>query len=248
VNPHFFDRLSDHVRNLVRSLESLASVEIEVAIVAPADSDSDVRQVLGIVADEKSAVIEAPNSQAVTDGSVLHELLHLERWWAHQIPRLVLCESHWDPTLERDLTRLDNNLEHLVIVPREVAEFRGRRKHWYDRMEQAWSQIGDDSVMSLRHRIENALQAWPLTSLLFSGTDLERLALMILAEMGKSEVAPRFASELLARRESKIEMVHFVFQELELPPQHVCLEILDVRKRKRHICHLRPARRTGGLP
>jgi hypothetical protein len=54
-------------------------------------------------------------------GVLLHELLHLQRWCVDGVPQLGLKPNHpFDRHLVEGIKDLENQLEHLIIVPMEV--------------------------------------------------------------------------------------------------------------------------------
>jgi hypothetical protein len=82
----------------------------------------------------RRAVIQVPDGGPPRDSaSVYHELLHLKRYFVDGIPKLVYCddahefESDADARLPQLFERLDNQIEHLFIVPHELARYRGAR-------------------------------------------------------------------------------------------------------------------------
>jgi len=69
--------------------------------------------------------------------SVFHELQHIRRVFLEGVPRITACEDFelWSPQLDTALAKLDNNLEHLVIVPRELEVYPERRAYWEIRVQ-----------------------------------------------------------------------------------------------------------------
>jgi hypothetical protein len=69
--------------------------------------------------------------------NILHELLHIHRYWVQHTPQLeplVDHESNWEIT-----RRIEDALEHLVIVPREANFGFAPRLQWHETAMLEWS-------------------------------------------------------------------------------------------------------------
>jgi len=72
-------------------------------------------------------IITAPN---VTHHILFHEGLHIERYWLDGVGRLESSEAASD-----GIYWLENDLEHVIIVPREIANFPTASCYWLEMQE-----------------------------------------------------------------------------------------------------------------
>lgn len=112
----YYGRLPADIRLLVDRVEDAAGIDIAVAV------DPEREDSMGVYIEETGATISIPNIEYFPDGAVLHEVLHIRRLLCEGIPRIVdnIRYASWKPETHAALRDLDNNLEHLVIVPEEL--------------------------------------------------------------------------------------------------------------------------------
>lgn len=117
MTPDFARALPGWLREFIDETEASIGFEIQVAV-------SPLREVMACEVDTGRAVILTPSREAFKAGSVLHELLHIQRILVDGVPRLLLADSYPDSPaalqIESSLVYNDNMLEHLVIVPIEL--------------------------------------------------------------------------------------------------------------------------------
>ncbi|RQH09597.1 hypothetical protein [Paraburkholderia dinghuensis] len=118
-----FAGLSVDLRELVGNIEHHAGRRIAVE-----------RTEIGKMAcdfDRHVAVIQVPDAGPPRVSSVFHELLHLKRYFVDGVPKLRRCGD--EHRLDDETTQfecLDSQIEHLFIVPRELARYRNARGYW----------------------------------------------------------------------------------------------------------------------
>ena len=86
--------------------------------------------------DETNATIFYRDVNALSDNGIVHELLHIHRYWVEGIPQLVPIsadERHWKLTSE-----IEGALEHLIIVPRELDFCPNRPGYWAETARNNW--------------------------------------------------------------------------------------------------------------
>lgn len=138
----YFARLPADLQTFVTLIESETGIDIEVEV----DDSRAGRHVgepdpPGCVVNEAEARLLIPFKNYFPDGSVLHELLHIHRFLVDRVPQIAVCEEYWSPELDNVFTQLDNNLEHLVIVPEELRRGPERRDRWVTVMQRVLNQI-----------------------------------------------------------------------------------------------------------
>lgn len=123
--------LPRHLRRLVDTIEARAGLLIDA---------TPHREKMACDFGRLHAVIQVPDGGPPRDSaSIYHELLHLKRYFVDGIPKLVYCDdahefaNDADARLPQLFARLDNQIEHLFIVPHELARYRSARCYWAGR-------------------------------------------------------------------------------------------------------------------
>jgi len=126
----YLDQLPEDLQLLVEKIEHTFGAPIAVAVDAEKAAES-AEQVdhLECNVDVHGAELLIPAPEHFPESSVLHELLHAQRFLLEGVPQIVACDDYlgWSPAFQTALTRLDNALEHLVIVPDELLQRPERR-------------------------------------------------------------------------------------------------------------------------
>jgi hypothetical protein len=95
---------------------------------------------------------------------VVHELLHVHRYWVEGVPQCQPVPEKFSPQILSYIGANENLLEHLMIVPRE-AEYGFDRSVWNGFAREKWNDYpwpshpgaGDRRVHSLRAKLETDL-------------------------------------------------------------------------------------------
>jgi hypothetical protein len=229
----FESRLSADVRALVRETEQF----IEAGIIVVVDSN---RTRMACNIDEQGAQILVADAAYFPDASVFHELQHIRRILVDGIPRLAAWEDYkeWSPHLSTYFTRLDNNLEHLTIVPIELRAYPDRREYWKGRLTRMIARLNTDEMpLCERHRF--AMLALLLAKEMLADEALENMVVDVLLEFNIEEQAERYYAEAIAALATKDQLACITFSYFALPIEAGCLEYLDSRNRRKDIVPLK---------
>lgn len=121
MEPAYKNALPAKARELVDRIETFAQREVRVIVdptryVSPTDPNP-TRPELDMSGGQ--ARIFLPTTHFEPNG-IVHELLHLERYWLEGIPQIVPVDrnakNRWQFT-----SSIEGSLEHQVIVPREKS-------------------------------------------------------------------------------------------------------------------------------
>jgi hypothetical protein len=231
MQPEFESRLGADVRALVRDTEQLIDAEITVTVDPKrARNSPDEPGRMGCAIDEYGAQILIGELTYFPDASVFHELQHIRRILVEGAPRLVVCEDFepWSPELSTAMTQLDNNLEHLVIVPIEMQRYPDRHAYWRNRLERLITSLEiNDMQQHDRHRI--AMLGLLLTEQMLPDANLRSKVVGVLRKWGIEDRAERYCAEAIAALVLKEQLVRTTFRYFELPTTVGCLEYLDSR-------------------
>lgn len=135
-------RLGSEIQALVEDIERHSGIEICVET-----NDSRISRNTGepdplaCVVNESEARLLVRSTTELSDGPVLHELLHIHRFLVDGVPQISVCDDRWSPDPERVFMQLDNNLEHLVIVPIEIQRIQERHALWVKKFRRILSQV-----------------------------------------------------------------------------------------------------------
>ncbi|MDO8417130.1 MAG: hypothetical protein Q7S87_13070 [Agitococcus sp.] len=116
----YFSRLSSDAKSIVNEIEGHIRKEISIKLGSNQFASVNVN----------SAVISIPNSDYFSDGPILHELLHLKRYYLEGVAQVEVYDLFRDKVHKDCVNYIDNDIEHLAIIPIEVAMYPQRREYW----------------------------------------------------------------------------------------------------------------------
>jgi hypothetical protein len=115
--------------------------------------------VLDIDADKQAITIWYGEGQ-LSSAMVSHELIHLRRDVIESIPKLA-PGAFASPSITGEVYFLENDLEHLLVIPEEIRIFPESEQHWADHYKstiQSASERGDQFALALHWaQIRNSL-------------------------------------------------------------------------------------------
>lgn len=157
---------------------------------------------------EPEPIIVVLDPDQTGDASILHELLHFRRYFLDYVPRMHLPTkglTEQGRHVAEQVSRLENDIEHLVIVPEQMALdhanlpfwIRGLRKH-LDRAPRGRAELRWHGMYAL-------LQAMTLND-----ADLVNRARDWIGFYGFREDAEAFCEEALSRLGDKAALVELI--------------------------------------
>lgn len=231
MEQRFLEKLNAETQRLVREIEEFASVEIEVRPTpAPSSGAAAHAKAVALLASEDGATLLYRDEQEFGTQSVLHELLHLHRYWVDFVPQLLPLE---DPDGDKTMIahQVENTLEHLVIVPKE-AEYglepyaqlnETTRKIWQD---YPWPDISEPWA-----RRKNAFLSWLTTRFLVNDAGVMAMAQQALTQEALLEEAKSFTDKIARVVGSKEHCISTAIRFLHIPRQEATLAYLDIRNK-----------------
>ena len=223
MQEEYLAKLSAYVVGVVHEVEQGSGVEIRVQKHAALNGQGALGLgKLRVVIEPPDVTIEAPTNGYFPDSGVFHEVLHIHRMLVEGVPRIVLSEDDADFGFERALLKLDEALEHLVIVPKELARYPDRLKHWSAAMQRTLSQVLPE-LPEAEQRIW-AQAHWPLVREALGGTAAMAAAEEVLQKLGAQQDANEFADALIALIGDKEQVVKMCFEWFGLPKCRAALE------------------------
>lgn len=230
MNREYLDRLPIDLHRMVAGIESESGMKIEVKI----DSSRAGRYFnepdpLACVVNEYKAQILIPSHDIFPEGAVLHELLHIQRFLVEGVPQLTVCENHWCPALEKVFTQVDNNLEHLVIVPKELIQRPERLDRWIAVMTRVLQHLKSVEI-DPADRAFLGIYSWVFIDHVLNHDDLREKYTSALAPLNLMERALEFSRVITPTLSSKESAVRAFVEQFNLSEEYLCLDYFDTRQ------------------
>jgi hypothetical protein len=229
LQTEYLNRLGDVVRSLVEKIEAQIGFEITVKVDAAEDlRPSSEHRGMRCEMDEYRAEIATASINYFPDASVFHELLHIRRFLVDGIPKLIVCDEYepWNPQLEKAILYLDNNLEHLVVVPIELREFPERRAYWEQGFEGQIRRLSTDDLAETDRRWTASLVSVSVQHLGL-GQQVREAADAIVQRVGAESLTRAYREILVATVWSKEHLARATFDCFDLPLPAACLEYIS---------------------
>lgn len=229
MQKEYLDRLAPDIRSLVEEIERACGVEVVVKVVPDrARNLPDEPDPLACKVHPYGAELLIPGPDYFPDGSVLHELLHVRRFLVEGVPCLTDCGTYepWNPHIRTSLTRQDNSIEHLIIVPEELLRRPERREHWERVMKRAWKELAGDGLDEVDRR-QAALANWVFIQHVLPDSAVLPCARAVLDCLDLSDLAQRFCKALVPVLSNKEMAVRVWCEHLAVPLEVASLEYLN---------------------
>lgn len=224
MEARFLETLPSKISALALRIEAYSGVEIQVTQYG--------RDVPACKVSECEAIIYFPRLDSIEPRKMLHELLHIERNWPQMIPQLFTSNDTSWPHVEM-IGKVDNALEHLVIIPREMDYGFEPFAPWNAKIRPKWQRGFWTEICHPDERRGNLLLSWLSVDFLATDGALRRLAQNALQEEGLLENAQEFSAAMRESLDQKDRMAASAVRFLRLPPESVTLDLFDVRARER---------------
>ncbi len=226
----YLSKLQHDTRLLVHKIEQYIADEINIKI------DQSRKDILACEVDKYGATILIPDADFFPDASALHELLHIRRFCLDKEPRLVVCDNHWTPVIETAITKLDNNLEHFVIIPQELKLRPERIYYWQSCMNKELENFySSNDIKDDQER--RALTYWAFIKHVLPENELIQKASMLIENLGITDRASQFFDAIIPYIDVKDKLVKVCFKHLDLPDDIGCLEYIDCKNK---LCYEKP--------
>jgi len=218
MNKKYFDQLLSDNKKLVLLIETHIGRDIAVREVP-------MRNNLGC--EIQNTTILTPEGE-FPDSSVLHELLHIRRFKVDGVPELVVCDAFnfGDPNFETRVTKLDNNLEHLFIVPEEISLRPDRITYWEARIIHA-IKTQENSGLDVRVHGCDAAVNWVFANHVFGDGSVVEKATKVIQKLNCEKIAKKLLSTLKQPTCNKEIFAETCLADLNLPSGSICLKYLD---------------------
>ena len=228
----FLHRLNAETQCLVRELEAFAASEIELrAAPAPSNQTTAAVRAVALIASETGATLLYRGEEEFQTPAVLHELLHLRRYWIDFVPQLVpVADPQGDKT--KIANQIENTLEHLIITPQEARYGFDPYVSLNETARQNWQAYPWSDITESWARRKMGLLNWLTTRLLVGDEDVKALARECLQQEGLFDEAENFAGKIERSKSSKERCISTAIRFLRIPRAEVEMIYLDVKNRR----------------
>jgi hypothetical protein len=204
----YLTRLGAPVQDFVLELEQLANIDI---LVVP-DSQLNYGGPFGqgnleVLIEESRCFVYAPTNGYFPDGAVRHELLHVKRFHIDGVPKLTTSVRQRGGISPDAMSRLDNAIEHIAIVPMELRLHPERLNHWAAVLQAVCSGLSD---VPREERSLAVCMHWTFLRHVLPGSMSAKNVRQFAIEHGLLEMADGFADQFLASA-TKEAAVQFLF-------------------------------------
>lgn len=229
MNKKYRGLLPSPVLDLVDRIESFANLEIGVEPNPyPLRSTDPNPNHLALSADNIGATILYRNLADIHPHAMLHELLHLERFWLEQVPQVVPVNQqmaeHWNITSE-----IENSLEHLIIVPREEQYGFEPFGYWTSTTRTNWGRYPWSTLTDKWARRKNCLLGWLSVRYLNKDPNVTAMAESALRKEGLRTEALHFAKVIIQHLSDKKKMLASTVRILGISEDEVAFLTLDIK-------------------
>ena len=174
----------------------------------------------------KSACVHIAGGE-VDPAGVTHELLHIERYWIEGVPMIIAR----NPANNHITSQIENTLEHLIIVPRELEYGFGDRTHWNTRSALRWQSYPNPMVNEMTQRL-NGFLGWLSVKEIVTDQSIVEVAKNLLKEQGLYDEAQRFHANIMKTIHHKQDALVTVLRFARLPPNAFQITKYDVPNKK----------------
>jgi len=222
--------LPSNIQRLVDEIENFAGCEIQLR---PNSSPliKTKQDVIGCTASETEAIIYFYREEALIPQAVLHELLHIYRYWVEQVPQVLPVDIENEDRISVT-SQIENSFEHLVIVPQEEIYGFDPFPYWNETFRKFWAEFEAKPENSWVKR-KNDLLGWLPVHFLANDPTVKEVAKNGLRREGLLHEAERLALKIEKVLDDKPQAVAVITRFLKIPRNEARLVYMDIRNRKR---------------
>lgn len=227
----FLEKLSTEIQGLVREIEDFAVAEIQVRPTpTPTRESAQPPKAITLITSENGATLLFRDAGEFQPQPVLHELLHLRRYWIDFAPQIRPVD---DPDGEKIklASQIDNTLEHIVIAPKE-RDYGFESYASYDQTcRSQWETYPWPSIEEPWARRKNCLLSWLTTYFLVRDPAIKQAGERCLEQEGLSSEATNFSQKIERVLGSKEQCIGAAVRFLQIPHQEAIMVYLDIKNK-----------------
>lgn len=231
MDQRFLQKLDSETQLLVKEIEDFASTEIQVRPTpAPPKRSAANPKAVALLASEKGATLLYRDEKDFRPQPVLHELLHLHRYWVDFVPQFLPVDDP-DGDKTKIASQIENTLEHLIIVPKEQDYGFDPYAYYNETTKKNWENYPWPEISELWARRKNCFLNWLSTNFLVTESDVKVLAEWCLRKEALLDEAKSFSDKIGRIRNSKERCISTAIRFLRIPRDEATMAYLDIRNR-----------------
>lgn len=229
MQSRFLDKLSVEIQHLVEEIESFASADIAVhATPAPTQESVQSPKAITLIASERGATLLYRDLEDFRPQAVVHELLHLRRYWIDFVPQILPVDDA-DGERTKLANQIENVLEHIIIVPQEQQYGFDPYASYHETSLRTWQSYPWPHIDEPWARRKNCLLNWLTISFLVQDPATKRSAEQCIEREGLLSDALSFSQKIERVRYSKEQCIGAAIRFLQIPHQQATMVYLDIR-------------------
>jgi hypothetical protein len=228
----FLEKLGTDIQCLVEEIENFSATEIQVRPTpTPTSESAQSPKAIALIASEYGATLLCRDAGDFRPQAVLHELLHLRRYWIDFVPQILAIDDP-DGDKIKLANQIENTLEHLIIVPQEREYGFEPYAFYTETTRKNWQAYPWPAISEPWARRKNCLLTWLTTRLLVSDPAIERLARKCANEEGLLTEAEKFSEKIGRVLNSKEQCISTTIRFLRIPRHEATMAYLDIRNKR----------------
>lgn len=186
-------------------------------------------------------LIAFPPGQSFPPHLVVHEAIHAIRKLTFTLPELVAYDTT-NIAIDREAQRIDNDIEHLYIVPIEIAYMPLARLHWEGVYAEVMAELEESRAAARKYRgaalrlRQSVLMHWLVASNILPGWSGLSEMRQMLEDHGWQTDADALVNSVQATHASKLECIVTVLEALGHDANHYRIRYRVVEDREIWIC------------
>ena len=220
--------LPNNVKELAERIEEYSGTKIGITDKMDQRLIKNVNSpALAITINEKKADLVILDKTKYNAQSVLHELLHLERFWIKGIPQFIAK----DDKNQHLTSTIDNQIEHIFIVPEEEKYGYERYSYWNEVYRESFSKFPpkDIQMFSLKGQCIFGLIH---SKILVNDKNIQSLITSKIRDVGLLQFSKNAERFLMKNINDKEKTIKAIVSILEIPIKDVQLKYIDIKNRK----------------
>jgi hypothetical protein len=218
--------LSAATLSLLEEIEAFARLQINFAqYTFPLRATSFNPKAPATEVSPDGATIYLHDFDTIDQHGVTHELLHIQRYWIDRVPQIQPARNA--KANLPGVQNIENTLEHLVIVPREMSYGFDSAGYWNAVSKHRWEQYPWPNLSARR----NDILLERLVLELVSDQDVRQLAADCIRREGLTGEADRFAVRIKQLLGAKARAAACVVRFMKISKGLLHLTHIDVRNR-----------------
>lgn len=227
----FLEKLGVDIQRLVQEIEKFAATEIQVrSTPMPTSASAQSPKAIALIASEHGATLLYRDADDFQPQAVLHELLHLRRYWIDFVPQIVPIDDP-DGDKIKLANQIENTLEHLIIVPQEREYGFEPYAFYSETTRKNWQAYPWPAISEPWARRKHCLLTWLTTRLLVGDPAIERLARKCADEEGLLAEAEKFSEKIGRVLGSKEQCISTTIRFLQIPRHEAAMAYLDIKNK-----------------